>query len=259
MHVDDINALEYKPLVNFVDNPPPGELRTCSAYVMDACAVLPECKFVRESVEEVGRITASKLESPELGSMLRGANITGAMLFAIILYTFDLCMITTDYRREQCWYHALNVHLRERKADFLRVCHGYIYFLMTGLTRLAPYGEGHAAVLYRGIDSTGRERAIRDYHDGRRLHWSGFSSATPDLNVARNFAGPDGLILRIRLLKKGSQARDIRALSALQQENEVLLLPNFPTIVNEEAKFDPSLGVHVVDLKEMSKAGTSIF
>jgi hypothetical protein len=72
--------------------------------------------------------------------------------------------------------------------------------------------------------SAGRDALSRHYRQGRRVHWSGFSSASLDMRVALKFAGVNGALLRLTLLKAGSRSRDIHALSALTSEQEVLNL-----------------------------------
>eukprot|EP00930_Biecheleria_cincta_P086597 TRINITY_DN75863_c0_g1_i1.p1 TRINITY_DN75863_c0_g1~~TRINITY_DN75863_c0_g1_i1.p1 ORF type:complete len:281 (-),score=33.09 TRINITY_DN75863_c0_g1_i1:155-895(-) len=195
MHAEDIQHLEYRHMINFVDNSPTGDPKTCKTcmdYIRDGFAAMPECILIEDSIEAASRITASKLESSRLRMMLQDAKVSGAMLMAIVFYTFDLCMITTSHSQEQCWYYVLNTHLRERNSAFLRSCHGYLYYLMTGLARLPPYCDGLGAVLFRGIDEQGVARAISDYEDGRRVHWSGFPSATPD-SCCEEFCRPKGL------------------------------------------------------------------
>jgi hypothetical protein len=56
-----------------------------------------------------------------------------------------------------------------------------------------------------------------------QVYWSGFSSASPDRAVAVQFAGPGGVLLRIRVLQEGSRARDVRLLSTITTEYEVHL------------------------------------
>ena len=48
-----------------------------------------------------------------------------------------------------------------------------------------------------------------------------WSSATPARDTAAQFAGPGGVLLRVKLLREGSHGRDIRDLSALRTEEEV--------------------------------------
>ncbi len=73
--------------------------------------------------------------------------------------------------------------------------------------------------------SKGRELLLRNYQLGRKVHWSGFSSASPSRDVALQFAGDGGVLLRLTLLPQGSRARDIRALSALRAEEEASRWP----------------------------------
>jgi hypothetical protein len=70
--------------------------------------------------------------------------------------------------------------------------------------------------------SSGRDELARNYMQGRRVHWSGFSSASPDRDVALKFAGSNGVLLKLSLLKSGSRTRDIHCLSAIQEEHEVI-------------------------------------
>merc|ERR1712062_590739 len=121
---------------------------------------------------------------------------------------------------------------------------------MTGLQRLPPFGEGTSAVVYRGIDKAGAERAKTQYKDGRHIHWSGFTSATPCIEVAKKFAGEGGLVMRVKTLRDGSRSRDLQEISAMRMEDEVLLFPNFGMIVTNQAEFDATLNIEVIDLKE---------
>ena len=73
--------------------------------------------------------------------------------------------------------------------------------------------------------SEGRELLLRNYQRGRKVHWSGFSSATRRRDVAVQFAGDGGVLLRVDLLPHGSRARDISALSALRPEEEASRRP----------------------------------
>ncbi len=58
---------------------------------------------------------------------------------------------------------------------------------------------------------------------GVQVYWSGFSSATPDRTIAMGFAGPGGVLLRIRVQPRASKARNVRLLSAITIEQEVIL------------------------------------
>jgi hypothetical protein len=77
--------------------------------------------------------------------------------------------------------------------------------------------------------SAGRDALSRHYRQGRRVHWNGFSSASSEMRVALRFAGVNGVLLRLTLLKAGSRSRDIHDLSAVTSEREVLSLQHSVT------------------------------
>jgi hypothetical protein len=77
------------------------------------------------------------------------------------------------------------------------------------------------------ICSEGRKLLLQHYRAGRQVRWSGFSSASPTRQVALGFAtstGPGGVLLQLKLLHAASRSRDIRDLSAIQAEDEVVAL-----------------------------------
>jgi len=220
---------------------------------------MPEVAMLEQTVEEVSRIVMSKLDNVDIKASLEEHEVAPAMLFAIVLYTFDLCLIAPGQARETNFYYSLNIHLRSRSPQFLQRCHGFLYYLMTGLDRLPAFDGDY---LYRGIDAVGADHARAEYTQGRSCHWSGFSSATPELGPSKQFAkqsGPGGVILRIKVLKKDARARDIRKYSAFAGEDEVLLLPNYKTMVISEAQMDDKLGVDVIDLLEIAEAKVEVF
>jgi len=268
MDDDDIDNLDYKPMSSFAETLPEGELKPCSVYVIEDCQKAMNSEdfqvaLLPETVREVNRMAKSKLEDPSVTLLLGQFNITKAMLWAIILYTFDLSLIDYKAVKQSNFYYALNRMLRERNAKLLRQCAGFLYYLMTGLMRLPPF-LNEDGVLYRGIAASGADRAKAKYHQGRSCHWSGLSSASPSLKGPLDFAnseGSGGLILRIRLLElpQISGARDIRPFSCFPDEDEILLLPNFRTFVTQRAKFDGDVGMDVIDLFEKDDEDTDVF
>merc|ERR1712113_35230 len=82
--IDHAFDVEYQPLASFVDQPPPGDLKPCSEYVLSDCSIaMPECIKLQESVTEVSRIVSSKLGDPSIKKLLDSASVTPAMFFAI--------------------------------------------------------------------------------------------------------------------------------------------------------------------------------
>jgi hypothetical protein len=231
----------YQPLINFVENKPTPLLR-CSDHIRNLTAALPGVQHLDDCIVEASRVAQLRLHMPQ-ATLVNDPS----MVFAIVMFTFDTCLIKTDSVRERNFYFILNRELRKREPKFLKEAHGYLYYLMTGLSRLPPV----ALVVYRGIDAEKADDAKQAFKVGQRLQWSSFSSTTKDVNQAKHFAMAGGLILRIQLLPQDSYARDISELSAIRQEAEVLLLPNISLIVTNTN--DEIEGIPTVDLMEISQ------
>uniref|UniRef100_A0A7S0MKL6 NAD(P)(+)--arginine ADP-ribosyltransferase n=1 Tax=Cryptomonas curvata TaxID=233186 RepID=A0A7S0MKL6_9CRYP len=178
-------------------------------------------------------------------------------VFAIVMYTFDLSLIAPAAPKENNFYFRLNQMLRERDAEKMKRCAAYMHYLLYGLEALQPFACRPDAHLWRGVSREGREMVLKNYIRGRTVHWSGFSSASPSREVAAGFAGPGGVLLRLDLLHDGSRARDIRALSAIPSEQEVLLLPNFALFVTNVLQ--PLDGLDTIELVEMSGEHSHFF
>ena len=52
-------------------------------------------------MDEVTKVTKSKLENPVVKKKLGQANVTQAMLFAIVMYTFDIGLIDPTGKRDR--------------------------------------------------------------------------------------------------------------------------------------------------------------
>lgn len=98
-------------------------------------------------------------------------------LAAILLYTEE-----SKSKNLIPIYKVVNTSLAERNKSGTREAGNYILNLLSALRKLPLY---KGDVLYRGIN--GRiNRLSRSV--GSELSWPGFTSATYDLNVAKNFA-----------------------------------------------------------------------
>jgi len=83
--------------------------------------------------------------------------------------------------------------------------------------------------LYRGIDFDSKGR----YSEGLDGFWPGFTSTTKTLDVASDF-GKHNTIMHIQLDPKNPYPHvDISKLSAYPKEQEILILPFFPLIVDK--------------------------
>merc|ERR1712113_801696 len=100
-------------------------------------------------------------------------------------------------------------------------------------------------------DSVKAAAARATFRQGKRFHWSAFSSTTRDFVVAADFADGGGLVFRIHLLSSNSRARDIQSISAIACEEEILLEPNFKMFCTGIGSEN---GVEVIDLFEEQDA-----
>merc|ERR1719401_2420804 len=86
-----------------------------------------------------------------------------------------------------------------------------------------------SGILWRGIrGDEGLGLVIDAYEEGKEIHWSSFSSASPDRTVAKGFATTTGLLFRLQVREC---ARDIRTVSAMPTEQERFILPNTKIVV----------------------------
>lgn len=102
---------------------------------------------------------------------------------------------------------------------------------------------------FRGVAHRGNDnRAIvkQEYRQGREIFWSGFTSTTLSKDVAKEFAGKNGVVFNIKL----SSGKNISQFSTLGREDEIILTPNTGLIVAKELYKNPVDGYWYVDLVE---------
>jgi len=88
---------------------------------------------------------------------------------------------------------------------------------------------------------------------GRRIHWSGYTSSTDSLEIAKEFAKQGGVIMEINI----SNGKLISDYSFVQQEHEILLSPNMGFYVYEETVRDGEF--FVLKLVQERVANTFVF
>lgn len=239
--------MTYKPLRDFVKGFDP--TKSCSQYILeDVATALPQAWSIPETVEECKRIAASKVDFGAGAAV----GLTSQEVFALVVYTFDLSLLRRleDDEGCHCLYKQINEALQRRDNSLISRLEGYLHFLMCGLGKLQLW----SGLVYRGIRSEGVAMILEHYKEGRRVHFSGLTSTSTSLAVAQQFAAEDGLIMRIRV----RSGRQLGVLSAIEQEEEVLLMPNFSAIVTSSACEDDS-GQLIIDLVEAAEEKTYVF
>lgn len=139
--------------------------------------------------------------------------------FAFFAYTYEASFLEPH----QQLYFVLNAALRSREDKKFKAWTPFIYYLNKALDGLPNV----ATTVYKGM--RGAQKHIGMYDGTKRVHWSGFSSTTTEVAVAKEFAGPQGLVLKIAVLN----AKDVQPYSWFdKEESEMMLSPNmeFQTI-----------------------------
>ena len=246
-HVELLGDLSYKTMVQFPASYVPP--KPCADVLMSLVALMkatvPEMLHViTESVKKSRDCLARykpTLDVPSPDEAL-----------AIVAYTFDLRpgFMSDDETGEGCdnFYYQLNIILRKRSTmapHTMVLLRPYMYYMSTGLKRL-PKQSG--VIGYRGIPSACVDLVREKYESGTVVHWSGFTSVSKSLGVARQFAGPEGVIFRVQI----HDGRCVKDFSFLPNEDEILLSPNSKFVVTASLVADPDgMGFLFVDLTQI--------
>jgi len=99
--------------------------------------------------------------------------------------------------------------------------------------------------LYRGVSAS--KINLNEYKKGTKGFWPGFSSTSPTVDVAKNFAQPGGVIFVINLSEKSPHPNVILGpgWSVYPGEDEVLLLPYFSAQIEKVEKLQGYTYIHV--------------
>eukprot|EP00808_Paulinella_micropora_P026653 g28946.t1 len=159
--------------------------------------------------------------------------LTGDEIAAINLYTHE-----TDL------YKQLNAMLRKRQRQELQPAFCYLKLLLAGLHKL----PASVTTVYRGVKLDIASKYAKD----EDVVWWGFSSATASLEVLKSpqFLGDQGKHTLFAITT--CRAVDIRAYSAIQAEDERLLLPGAQLHV--KGVLDLGAGLKMVQLEDQPEA-----
>eukprot|EP00727_Mastigamoeba_balamuthi_P005487 m51a1_g1558 hypothetical protein (667) ;mRNA; r:28795-31883 len=171
----------------------------------------------------------AQIRSKETASrIIEGRWLTDDEVLALIIYTAET---GSPESRECNVYWNLNEALMRRSSSELHAWRDYLWYLMSALGKLPDY----AGDVYRAHAS--RRRATDNFYSGREVFFSEFVSCTTDARMARRIAGPEGLVMKVRL----RHGKAVGAFSLLD-EGEVLILPNTPFVVTDAPH---AVGKHV--------------
>lgn len=200
---------------------PPCSWEPFLAESPDLLQFLVQSPAVRAKVRDVqgladGVFSARQHMSEGFDEFDARARLDHNELAAVLAYTYD------DYsgQREGNLYFELNKDLRlsdQRDREVVKKTWGvHVGYALRAFQKL-PNFEGF---VFRGFSN--KEQVLQEYHHGRTIQWGAFTSTTQNKQVARGFAGEDGVILVIDVLT----GKDINSLSFVPAEDEILLSPN---------------------------------
>ncbi len=173
--------------------------------------------------------------------------MTNAHAVALVAYTYDF----KNNQPASNFYFALNAALRNRAHNGgpLAALRPYLWYLIEAWKQLPPPTAAQQAQWhYRGLPASATPLVQLEYTKNRVIYWSSFTSTSAQEKSASDFAqsgGPGGIVFRV----KTCSGREIRAFSALPDEEEVLLRANSELLV-EAAPHDSGRGYYYVDLVE---------
>jgi len=184
--------------------------KTCSEYVLDLCnfpqIVSGKFPLIKSEIDEW-------YSSFKWGS--NPAKLDENECTSIAWYAWD---IQNHGKREENFYFQLNKNLQDRNATMINNFSGYLWFFQQALSKLPDLDLD----VYRGIDTRGAPIIKKEYAVGRPIHWSAYSSTTSDVEVAQDFAGSSGIILKIKIFN----GKSVVDYSPYATENEIILSPN---------------------------------
>jgi len=162
---------------------------------------------------------------------------------AVVMYTHDLKLHAST--KGENFYFQLNEMFRRRMNNELEQWKGYLYYLMTALKKF-PDKE---TIVYRGIPKSAEEKLRKEYKKNRPIHWSGLSSATEDISIAKSFTDINGILFKIHIY----EGKAISNYSFAPSENEILLSPNMKFRVVSELFRDDDGYLYIVLEQEPMK------
>ena len=207
--------------------------KSAVAYVLELVPTLPEVDKLPFIVADSEQIALSKLQHLPPGV----ARLPADEALSVALYSYDLFTNSSTDDGSDNFFVQLNERLRLRQAAVVAALRPYLFFLFSALDKL-PLFEG---TVYRGIPEEALATIQAKYRTGTEVWWSGFTSTSKDLAVAKGFAEqPGGIVFRVTL----TDGRRIKEYSAIGGEDEILVRPN--------TKFHVSEGCHLVTEGELS-------
>ena len=236
MGIEGVGNVRYVGVIKLMSgyHPP---LSCCDHMIQDLPLSLHGLGDIHHIIDESKKFAKDRLAHLPLNE--KKLSLDEAI--AIAAYTFDLGFYSNTEDGSDNLFVILNNVLRERNGVKIAKLKPFLYYLMSGLTKL----EGVDTTVYRGIPSSSLSVIQEKYIRGSEIHWSGFTSTTTSLHTAKIFAKGNGIIFRIKVIS----GRSVVNYSSFPNEEEILLSPNWRAFVFSECHPEKD-GFYYVDLVE---------
>jgi hypothetical protein len=236
-----IGDTDYKPVIQILEGYQP-ELSCREHMLRDLPQVLRSPKGTLSAKMPLIVQDSEAIAQSRLQAVPPDRKLPWDEALAVISYTYDLLTCTEEEGNDNL-YVVLNEMLRLRKPDVMAKLKPYLAYLMRGLQALPAV----QTTCYRGVPPEHRPLVEAKYSKGTYVHWSGFTSCTPHLESAKNFAKqPGGVIFCIDV----QSARNLQDYSAFPQEKELLLSPNVRMVVTQACRLEKD-GYYFINLLEL--------
>merc|ERR1712216_846023 len=141
------------------------------------------------------------------------------------VFTLQVQAFAHDAKDDDEFYFQFGNALRFRQTEEMRILRAYVYHFVKGLQAMPKY----QGVLWRGVHGDFAGAAGHKFSLHNLIHFNAYSSASPSREVAKQFLGGKGLLLKF--IDVTSSARDVRDVSAYPNEDERTIMAGSQFIV----------------------------
>jgi len=237
--VQDLVDSSHKPIPRLHTEPAQDIRQSLRDAMSISCFNGTTSKFIDPLLKKAWSLAQDRIGQDMLK---RHPGLTENGLFAVALFTMQLQGLVNGATARDEFYFQFGNAMRRGDAEETLKLQTYLYHFNKGLEAMTQY----QGTLWRGIRGDFAKAAPDNFDQFSLVCFNGYSSASPDRKVAKNFGAGKGLLLR---LDQVVSARDVREVSAYPNEEERTILAGTQFIVVKGAHMS-SDGTMEIHLKE---------
>jgi len=223
----DLSDVAYRPMPLLAATEPNQDINECLREAMSISVFQGTTSRFIDQLIAAGWILAKDRMSHGLLNKNPGLTRNGA--FALAIFTLQLQEIVDDATDQDEFYFQFGNAMRYRQGEEVKKLKTYIYHFLKGLESMPKYN----GTLWRGVRGDFAKAAPKNFQQFSIINFNGYSSASPNREVAQQFVGGKGLLLKF--INVENSARDVREISAYPDEEERTILAGTQWIVVKEA------------------------